>query len=278
MYKIVSKVYLNPSIVKIDVEAPRVTRNARAGQFVIVRAQENAERIPLTIANSDKEKGQISLIYQVVGRGTQRLNELNEGDAILDVMGPLGMPTKTEGVKRACVVGGGTGCAIALPLVRQLYKDGAKVHSIMGFRTKDLIILEKEFKEYSERVELVTDDGTAGTKGLVTDALKKLIEEGNQYDEVFAVGPLIMMKFISKLTKEYGIKTSVSMNPIMVDGTGMCGCCRVMVGGKLKFACVDGPDFDGHQIDFDETMSRARTYIENEEHICNLTGEKRHGK
>lgn len=278
MYQITNKVYLNPSIVKIDIKAPNVARHAKAGQFVIVRADELAERIPLTIANADREKGEISLIYQVVGAGTKRLNEIEMGEGILDVMGPLGMPTHTEGIKRACVVGGGTGCAIALPLVRQLAEGGTEVHSVMGFRTKDLIILEDEFKRYSKKVVLMTDDGSNGSKGLVTDALRKLIEEGNQYDEVFAIGPLIMMKFICKLTKEFGIKTTVSMNPIMVDGTGMCGCCRVTVGGKMKFACVDGPDFDGHLVDFDDTMLRARTYIENEEHICNLTGEKRNVK
>ncbi len=274
MFKIVDKKVLNPTVTRIDVYAPFVAKKAQAGQFVIIRATADGERIPLTVADYDREKGTVAVIFQIVGATTFTLNTLEIGDCVADFVGPLGNPTETEGLKKVAVVGGGVGCAIAYPVAKKLHDEGAEVHSIVGFRCKDLVILEDEFRAVSDKYVLMSDDGTAGEKGLVTDALKRLIDSGEQYDEVIAIGPVIMMKFVCKLTKEYGIKTVISMNPIMIDGTGMCGGCRLTVGGKTKFACVDGPDFDGHQVDFDEAMKRGASYKEWERHkheeTCNL--------
>ena len=274
MYKILEKKALNPTVTKMVVDAPLVARKAQPGQFIIFRATEDGERIPLTIADYDREKGTVTIIFQIVGAGTMELNALNEGDCIADFVGPLGTPSHLEGLKKVAVVGGGVGCAIAYPTAKKLHELGAEVHSVVGFRSKDLVILEEEFEAVSNRVVKMSDDGSWGEKGLVTNALEALIKEGNQYDEVIAIGPLVMMKFVCKLTKEYGIKTMVSMNPIMIDGTGMCGGCRLTVGGKTKFACVDGPEFDGHEVDFDEAMHRGGMYRDFEAHAreaeCNL--------
>ena len=274
MYKIIRKKELNPTVTLMDVEAPLIAKKAEPGQFIIVRVDADGERIPLTIADFDREKGIVTIIFQIVGATTEKLNHLNEGQFINDFVGPLGVPSKVEGLKKVAVVGGGVGCAIAYPIAKKLHALGAEVHSIVGFRSKDLVILEEEFKAVSDKVCMRTDDGSYGEKGLVTDALKELIESGEKYDEVITIGPLIMMKFVCALTKEYDIKTTVSMNPIMIDGTGMCGGCRLTVGGETKFACVDGPDFDGHLVDFDEAMTRGATYKEFErkahEETCNL--------
>ena len=260
MFQIRKKEKLNSTVSRMEIEAPLIAKKAQPGQFIILRVDQDGERIPLTIAGYDREKGTITIIYQIVGGTTEALDQKKEGDSLADFVGPLGNATETEGLKKVAVVGGGVGCAIALPVARKLHEQGAVVHSIVGFRSKDLIILEKEFSEISDQFVVMTDDGSNGNKGLVTDALKKLIEDGEKYDEVIAIGPIIMMKFVCRLTKEYGIKTVVSMNPIMIDGTGMCGGCRLTVGGETKFACVDGPDFDGHQVDFDEAMQRADMY------------------
>ena len=274
MYKVVKKKVLNPTVILMEIDAPMVAKKAEPGQFIILRTDENGERIPLTVADFDREKGTVTIIFQVVGATTEKLKHINEGEYIHDFVGPLGKPTHTDGLKRVAVVGGGVGCAIAYPVAKKLHSLGCEVHAICGFRTKDLVILEDEFKNASSKYVLMSDDGTAGEKGLVTDALKKLIESGCEYDEVITIGPLIMMKFVCALTKEYGIKTVASMNPIMIDGTGMCGGCRLTVGGKMVFACVDGPEFDGHLIDFDEAMSRGNMYSEFERHkhedTCNL--------
>lgn len=274
MYKILTKKILNPTVTLMEVEAPMIAKKAEPGQFIILRVDAEGERIPLTVADFDREKGTITIIFQIVGATTEKLNHLEEGDYIHDFVGPLGVPSHTEGLKKVAVVGGGVGCAIAYPIAKKLHNLGAEVHSIVGFRNKDLVILEDEFRAASNVMKLMTDDGSYGEKGLVTNALEQLIKEGNQYDEVIAIGPLIMMKFVCKLTKEYNIKTVVSMNPIMIDGTGMCGGCRLTVGGETKFACVDGPDFDGHLVDFDEAMERGAMYKEFEgrkrEEVCNL--------
>lgn len=274
MFEIVSRKSLNPTVTELEIKAPFVAKKAQAGQFVIVRATADGERIPLTVADFDREKGTVKIIFQIVGATTYILNTLKVGDFVADFVGPLGNPTETEGLKKVAVVGGGVGCAIAYPVAKKLYEEGAEVHSIVGFRNKDLVILEDEFRKVSDKYVLMSDDGTAGEKGLVTDALKRLIDSGEKYDEVIAIGPVIMMKFVCRLTKEYGVKTVISMNPIMIDGTGMCGGCRLTVGGKTKFACVDGPDFDGHEVDFDEAMSRGASYKEWERHkyeeTCNL--------
>ena len=274
MYRICRKKELNPTVTLMEVEAPLIAKKAEPGQFIILRVDEEGERIPLTVADFDREKGTVTIIFQIVGATTKKLGELNEGEYIHDFVGPLGTASHTEGLKKVAVVGGGVGCAIAYPIAKKLHAQGAQVHAIVGFRNRDLVILEDEFKAASDRLIVMTDDGSYGTKGLVTDALKELIESGEQYDEVIAIGPLIMMKFVSKLTKEYGIKTVVSMNPVMIDGTGMCGGCRLTVGGKTKFACVDGPDFDGHEVDFDEAMERGSMYRDFERHAyeqtCNL--------
>ena len=274
MYKILTKKILNPTVTLMEVDAPMIAKKAEPGQFIILRVDAEGERIPLTIADFDREKGTITIIFQIVGATTEKLNHLEEGEFIHDFVGPLGVPSHTEGLKKVAVVGGGVGCAIAYPIAKKLHHLGAEVHSIVGFRNKDLVILEDEFKAASDVMKLMTDDGSHGEKGLVTNALEELIKAGNQYDEVIAIGPLVMMKFVCKLTKEYGIKTVVSMNPIMIDGTGMCGGCRLTVGGETKFACVDGPDFDGHLVDFDEAMERGTMYKEFEtrkrEAVCNL--------
>ena len=274
MNKIIRKERLNPSVTLMEVSAPLVAKKAEPGQFIILRVDEKGERIPLTVADYDRKKGTITIIFQIVGATTEKLNHLEEGDFIHDFVGPLGRATHTEGLKKVAVVGGGVGCAIAYPVAKKLYEQGTEVHAIVGFRSQDLVILEDEFAAHSTRLVRMSDDGSWGEKGLVTDALKKLIESGEQYDEVITIGPLIMMKFVCLLTKQYGIKTVASMNPIMVDGTGMCGGCRLTVGGVTKFACVDGPEFDGHEIDFDEAMARGTTYRDFErrarEETCNL--------
>ncbi len=274
MFKITEKTPLNPTVTKMVIEAPLVAKKAQPGQFIIVRAKEDSERIPLTVADYDREAGTVTIIFQIVGGSTMELNTLSAGDCVHDFVGPLGRPSELEGRKKVAVVGGGVGCAIAYPTAKRLHELGTEVHSIVGFRNKDLVILEKEFEAVSDKMAKMSDDGSWGEKGLVTNALEALIKEGNQYDEVIAIGPLVMMKFVCKLTKEYGIKTTVSMNPIMIDGTGMCGGCRLTVGGETKFACVDGPDFDGHLVDFDEAMHRGTTYKEFEAHArekeCNL--------
>ena len=274
MYRIIYKKRLNPTVSMMKIDAPRVAAKAQAGQFIILRVDADGERIPLTIADFDREAGTVTIIYQIVGSTTAKLDAKEEGDFIEDFAGPLGRPTETEGLKRVAVVGGGVGCAIALPVAKKLHEEGCEVHSIVGFRNRDLVILEDEFKGVSDVMKMMTDDGSYGEKGLVTNALKELIESGVQYDEVIAIGPLIMMKFVCAVTKEYGIPTVVSMNPIMIDGTGMCGGCRLTVDGKVKFACVDGPDFDGHKVDFDEAMKRGSIYRDFERHAhedtCNL--------
>ena len=274
MYQILKKESLNPTVTRMEVYAPFVAAKAEPGQFIILRVDENGERIPLTVADFDREKGTVTIIFQIVGATTYRLNLLNEGDSIHDFVGPLGTASHLDGLKKVAVVGGGVGCAIAYPVAKKLHQLGAEVHSIVGFRNKDLVILEDEFKAVSNVMKVMTDDGSYGEKGVVTVALKSLIESGEKYDEVIAIGPLIMMKFVCQLTKEYGIKTVVSMNPIMIDGTGMCGGCRLSVGGETKFACVDGPDFDGHLVDFDEAMERGSMYRDFERHAyeesCNL--------
>jgi ferredoxin--NADP+ reductase len=274
MYKILRKKVLNPTVTLMDVEAPLIAKKAEPGQFIILRVDEAGERIPLTIADYDREAGTITIIFQIVGATTEKLNQLNEGEYIHDFVGPLGVPSHTEGLKKVAVVGGGVGCAIAYPIAKKLHALGAEVHSIVGFRNKDLVILEDEFAAVSDVMKMMTDDGSHGEKGLVTNALQALIEEGNVYDEVITIGPLIMMKFVCKLTKEHNIPTVVSMNPIMIDGTGMCGGCRLTVGGETKFACVDGPDFDGHLVDFDEAIERSSMYRDFERHkheeTCNL--------
>ncbi len=267
MYKIVGKRELNAAVTQLEIEAPFVAKKAKAGQFIIFRIDEQGERVPLTIAGYDREKGTVSIIFQKVGFSTNALGKLNVGDYIQDFVGPLGRPTETEGVKRVCVVGGGVGCAIALPSARAFQEAGAEVDVIVGFRNKDIVILEEEFRQASDHLYLMTDDGSYGEHGFVTVKLQQLLEAGNQYDEVLAIGPVPMMKFVSKTTEPFGVKTMVSLNPIMVDGTGMCGGCRVTVGGQTKFACVDGPEFDGHQVDYAELMSRNGTYREREAEV-----------
>lgn len=274
MYQILEKKILNPTVTEMKISAPAVAKKANPGQFIILRTDEEGERIPLTIADYDREAGSVTIIFQVVGATTEKLNHMKVGDSLHDFAGPLGRATETEGLRKVAVVGGGVGCAIALPVAKKLHEQGSEVHAIVGFRTKDLVILEDEFSAASAKFVRMSDDGSWGEKGLVTDALRKLIESGEQYDEVITIGPLPMMKFVCKLTKEYGIKTVASMNPIMIDGTGMCGGCRLTVGGVKKFACVDGPEFDGHLIDFDEAIARSSMYkpFERAEHekVCNL--------
>lgn len=277
MFRIVKKEILNPAVKLLEVEAPYIARKAEPGQFIILRINEDGERIPLTIADYDRDRGTVTIIFQEVGKTTRILGSLEQGDFILDFAGPLGVASHLEGYKKAAVIGGGLGTAIAYPQAKKLFSLGTDVDVITGFRNSSLIILENELKAVSTRLFVATDDGSNGNKGFVTDILKKLIEEGNRYDLVIAIGPLIMMKMVSLLTKPYGIKTLVSMNPVMIDGTGMCGGCRVTVGGQTKFACVDGPDFDGHQVDFDEAMRRQSMYKGQEkksmdEHICRLGG------
>lgn len=274
MYPIVSKKRLNDTVTQMDIKAPLVAKKAEPGQFIILRTDEDGERIPLTVAGYDRENGLVRIIFQIVGATTEKLNHKEVGDSLPDFVGPLGTATKTDGLKKVCIVGGGVGCAIALPIAQKLHKMGCEVHSIIGFRSQDLVILEEEFRESSGRLTVMTDDGSCGTKGVVTEPLKAALEGGEQYDEVIAIGPLIMMKFVVATTKPFGVKTTVSMNPIMIDGTGMCGGCRLTVGGKTKFACVDGPDFDGFEVDFDEAMKRGSMYRDFERHAyedaCNL--------
>lgn len=274
MYKILKKKVLNPTVTLMEIDAPMIAKKAEPGQFIILRVDDKGERIPLTVADFDRDKGTVTIIFQIVGATTKLLNSKNEGDFLHDFVGPLGVASDTEGLKKVAVVGGGVGCAIAYPIAKKLHNNGACVHSIVGFRNKDLVILEDEFNAVSDKLCMMTDDGSHGQKGLVTNALKALIDGGEEYDEVIAIGPLIMMKFVCKLTKEYNLKTVVSMNSIMIDGTGMCGGCRLTVGGETKFACVDGPDFDGHLVDFDEAMERGTMYKEFEHHAyedtCNL--------
>ena len=266
MYRILRKEVLNPTVTLMEIEAPLIAVKAQPGQFVILRADADGERIPLTISGSDRERGSVRIIFQLVGATTKKLGSLEEGDSIPDLVGPLGNPTPIEGLKKVCVVGGGVGCAIALPVAEKLHENGCEVHSIVGFRSSELVILENEFKACSDRYFLMTDDGSAGEKGVVTLPLERLIESGEKYDMVIAIGPLIMMKFVVKTTEPHGIPTTVSMNPIMIDGTGMCGGCRLTVGGKTRFACVDGPDFNGFEVDFDEAMKRGAMYRDFERH------------
>ena len=274
MYRIVKKEALKPTVTLYEIEAPMVAKKAEPGQFIILRVDENGERIPITIHDFDREKGTVTIIVQTIGATTEKLRHKAEGEYIQDFVGPLGCPTETEGKKKVCVVGGGVGCAIAYPVLKKFHDCGAEVHAVVGFKNKDLVILEDKFRAASSVLKLMTDDGSYGEKGLVTDALKALIDAGNQYDEIFAIGPAIMMKFVSKTTEPYGIPTTVSMSPIMVDGTGMCGGCRLTVGGETKFACVDGPDFDGHKVDWDESLKRGKMYFDWERHkyeeTCNL--------
>ncbi len=274
MYKIINKKILNPTVTMMDIYAPLVAKKAEAGQFIILRVDENGERIPLTVAGYDRTAGTVKIIFQIVGATTMRLNLKNEGEYIQDFAGPLGCATRTDGLKKVCIVGGGVGCAIALPVAQKLHSLGCEVHSVIGFRSKDLLILEDEFRACSDKLTVMTDDGSYGRQGVVTAPLKEAIESGEKYDEVIAIGPLIMMKFVVATTKPYGIPTTVSMNPIMIDGTGMCGGCRLSVGGKIKFACIDGPDFNGFEVDFDEAMARAGAYSEFErkerDKCCNL--------
>lgn len=274
MYKIIEKKKLNSTVTMMKIYAPLVAKKAEPGQFIILRVNEDGERIPLTIADYDRINGLITIIFQIVGGTTMQLDLLQEGDYIHDFVGPLGTQTNLNNLKKVCVVGGGVGCAIAYPIVKKLKSLGCEVHTIIGFRNKDLIILEKEFNEISNKLIVMTDDGSYGTKGVVTNSLNSLIKSGENYDEVITIGPLIMMKYVVETTKKYNIKTIVSMNPIMIDGTGMCGGCRLTVGGKTKFACVDGPDFDGFEVDFDEAISRNKMYLDFEKHarekVCNL--------
>ena len=274
MFTIMKRRELNPTVTELWIKAPLIAKKAKAGQFIIVRAKEDSERIPLTIAGFDREAGTVSIIFQVVGAGTMQLNALKEGEAVHDFVGPLGKATEIEGLKNVCVVGGGVGCAIALPIAQALHAQGTKVTGIVGFRNKDLVILEDEFRACCDEFIIMTDDGSYGDKGVVTAPLEQKIVDGAYFDEVITIGPLIMMKFVVKTTKPHNVKTVVSMNPIMVDGTGMCGGCRLTVGGQTKFACVDGPDFDGFEVDFDEAMHRGTMYKPFEAHAreaeCNL--------
>lgn len=267
-YKIITKKVLNPQIFLMEVHAPLIAKKAEPGQFIILRIDEFGERVPFTIADFDRDKGTVTIIVQIVGKTTRDLAEVPEGAELLDFAGPLGMPTPLDGIKKAAVIGGGLGTAIAYPQAKKLHGMGADVTVITGFRDKDLIILEDELKKCSDKLIITTDDGSNGLQGFVTDRLKELLDAGEKFDEVIAIGPLVMMRAVCNVTKEYGIKTTVSMNPIMIDGTGMCGGCRVIVGGETKFACVDGPDFDGHQIDWDSAMKRSRMFKEYEQRSC----------
>ncbi|MDD5978737.1 MAG: sulfide/dihydroorotate dehydrogenase-like FAD/NAD-binding protein [Bacteroidales bacterium] len=278
MYKIVRKKELNPTVTQMEIEAPLVAKKAKPGQFIILRVDAEGERIPLTVAGCNLEDGTVKIIFQIVGSTTAKLNHKQEGEYIEDFVGPLGRPTETEGIKKVCIVGGGVGCAIALPVAQEFHRLGVEVTSIVGFRSKDIVILEDEFKACSDKMVLMTDDGSYGRHGNVTVPLKEMLEAGEKFDEIITIGPLIMMKFVVATAKPFNIPVTVSMNPIMIDGTGMCGGCRLTlnVDGKrvTKFACVDGPDFNGYEIDFDEAMSRGRMYFDFERHMheetCNL--------
>ena len=278
MYKIVHKKILNPTVIQMEIEAPLVSKKAEPGQFIILRSDEDAERIPLTIAGCDKESGTVKIIFQLVGASTTRLGKKNEGDYISDFVGPLGVATHTSGIKKVCIVGGGVGCAIAMPVAEKFNRLGAEVTSIIGFRNKDLLILEEEFSKCSNSLTIVTDDGSYGEKGNVTMPLAKMLESGAEFDRIIAIGPLVMMKYVVETAKRFNVPVTVSMNPIMIDGTGMCGGCRLTLnrdGKKItKFACIDGPDFDGYEVDFDDAMTRGTMYREFEHHAyeetCNL--------
>ena len=278
MYEITYKRVLNPTVTLMDIKAPFVARKAEPGQFIILRTDSEGERIPLTVAGYDRDAGTVRIIFQTVGATTKKLSEMREGDSLSDFAGPLGVPTKTEGLERVCIVGGGVGCAIALPIAEKLKKQGARVTSIIGFRSEDLVILEDEFRAASDELIVMTDDGSYARQGNVCVPLNEMFSEGRRFDKVIAIGPLVMMKFVVEATRPTGIPCDVSMNPIMIDGTGMCGGCRLTlnVDGKkvTKFACVDGPDFNGYEIDFDEAMSRGRMYADFERHAyensCNL--------
>ena len=278
MYRIASKKNLNPTVTQMEIEAPLVANKALPGQFIILRVNEEGERIPLTVAGVDKVRGTVKIIFQIVGATTELLNHKNEGEDIQDFVGPLGVPTKTSGIKKVCIVGGGVGCAIAMPVAQEFHRLGAEVTSIIGFRNKDLLILEDEFRACSDRLVVMTDDGSYARHGNVTVPLKEMLEAGETFDMIITIGPLIMMKFVTLTAKPFGVPVTVSMNPIMIDGTGMCGGCRLTLleDGKrvTKFACVDGPDFDGYKVDFDEAMSRGRMYFDYERHAheeaCNL--------
>ena len=278
MYKILSKERLNPTVERMEIEAPYVAKKAEPGQFIILRTDADGERIPLTVADFDRAAGSVTIMFQIVGATTERLNRLTEGDCLHDFVGPLGRATETDGKKKVAVVVGGVGCAIGYPVAKKFHENGTVVHTVAGFRTKDLVILEDKFGAVSDRFVRMSDDGSWGEKGLVTDALRALIESGEKYDEVITIGPLPMMKFVCRLTKEYNVPTVASMNPIMIDGTGMCGGCRLTVGGETKFACVDGPDFDGDLVDFDEAMARGTMYRPFEAHArevaCNLLNQE----
>ncbi len=278
MYRIETKRVLNPSVVEMEINAPLVARKARPGQFIILRVDEEGERIPLTVAGTDKEKGAVKIIFQIVGATTEKLGRLNAGDSIRDFVGPLGVPTHTDGIKKVCIVGGGVGCAIAMPVAQEFHRLGAEVTSVIGFRNKELVILEDEFRACSDRLIVMTDDGSYARHGNVTVPLKEMLEAGERFDMIITIGPLIMMKFVTLTAKPFGVPVTVSMNPIMIDGTGMCGGCRLSLvrDGKrvTKFACVDGPDFNGYEVDFDEAISRGRMYFDFErrahEEVCNL--------
>ena len=274
MYRITAKKCLNPTVTMMDIEAPLVARKAQPGQFIILRTDADGERIPLTIAGYDREAGTVKIIFQIVGATTEKLNHKNVGDSLQDFVGPLGMPTELEGLKKVCIVGGGVGCAIAMPNAKALHDAGCEVTSVIGFRSKDLLILEDEFKAASNRLFVMTDDGSYGRQGNVCVPLHEMFAAGEKFDKVITIGPLIMMKFVVEATRPTGIPCTVSMNPIMIDGTGMCGGCRLIVGGKTKFACVDGPDFDGYEVDFDSAMERGTMFRDFERHAheetCNL--------
>ena len=274
MYQILTKKVLNPTVVQMEIESPLVAKKAQPGQFIILRVTDDGERSPLTVAGTDPARGAVKIIFQVVGATTYLLAQKNEGEFIPDFVGPLGRPTELEGLKKVAIVGGGVGCAIALPIAEKLHEMGCEVHSYVGFRNKDLVILEDEFTAASDKLIMMTDDGSYGRKGVVTLPLQEALEAGEGYDEVITIGPLIMMKFVVATTKPFGVKTTVSMNPIMIDGTGMCGGCRLIVGGKTKFACVDGPDFNGYEVDFDSAMERGGMFRDFERHAyeetCNL--------
>ncbi|NMA24846.1 MAG: sulfide/dihydroorotate dehydrogenase-like FAD/NAD-binding protein [Clostridiales bacterium] len=280
MFRIINKQKLNDSVTLMDIEAPDIARKALAGQFVIFRIDEFGERVPLTVADTDPARGTVTIIFQIVGRSTMLLNQLNVGDYLLDFVGPLGMPTHLDGYRKVAVVGGGVGCAIAYPSAKALFNKGVHVDMIAGFRSRDIIILEDRMRAVCNNFYLMTDDGTAGEKGFTTTKLQQLLEKNSDYDLIIAIGPVIMMKLIVNTAKPFGVPCTVSLNPIMIDGTGMCGCCRVTVDGKMRFACVEGPDFDGYKVDFDELIKRNSVYQEREthdrEHVCKLTGGVRH--
>ena len=277
MYRIVTKEALKPTVILYEIEAPMVAKKAQPGQFIILRVDENGERIPITIHDYNREKGTVTIIVQTVGATTEKLSHKQQGEYLHDFVGPLGKPTETEGKKKVCVVGGGVGCAIAYPVLKKFHDCGAEVHAVVGFKSKDVVILEDKFRAVSSVLKVCTDDGSYGQKGMVTEALKELLDAGNVYDEIFAIGPMVMMKFVALTTKKYGLKTTVSLNALMVDGTGMCGACRVTVGGRTRFTCVEGPEFDGHEVDFDEAMRRQGMYRTQEQRAAAIEAERAAG-